>query len=396
MEKQIKDVFLCHASEDKKFIVRPLAEALKKAGISYWLDEAEIRWGGDIFKSINEGLKTSQYVIVVLSKNFLQKKWPQAELSAAMNDELSSEIIKVLPLIVGSNNEKEEILKEISLVKGKLYLSWNGNTDDIVESLKHILQSPDETDAQNEKNYTSKKAVVNGIEMVLACQENDSIQKCEEWIWTKDNSVMIRIPSGKFWRGSELGDGAGNEMPSTQVYLDEYFIDKYPITNRQFAQFIDEYEKNHGKHYETTAELKGYGWECDGKEWIKRSKTWRDYFSPSTLDHPVVHVSVKDATEYSIWASKQLPTEAQWEKAARGNDGSIYPWGDKHPNPNKHAKYLESSRNLTGTVDVFSREYEDGKSPFGCFHMAGNVWEWCQDCYDYSDHLLVFLRRPST
>lgn len=116
MEKQIKDVFLCHASEDKNNVVRPLAEALKKAGISYWLDEAEIRWGCDIFKSINEGLKTSHFVIVVLSKNYLQKKWPQAELSAAMNDELSSEIIKVLPLIVGSNNEKEEILRKISLV----------------------------------------------------------------------------------------------------------------------------------------------------------------------------------------------------------------------------------------------------------------------------------------
>ncbi len=175
MEKQIKDVFLCHASEDKKTVVHPLAEALKKAGISYWLDEAEIHWGCDIFNSINEGLKTSQFVIVVLSKNFLQKKWPQAELSAAMNDELSSETIKVLPLIVGSNNEKEEIMREISLVKGKLYLPWNGNTDDVVESLKHILQSPDETDAQNEKYYTNKKAVINGIEMVLACQENDSI-----------------------------------------------------------------------------------------------------------------------------------------------------------------------------------------------------------------------------
>ena len=394
MEKQIKEVFLCHASEDKNNVVRPLAEALKKAGISYWLDEAEIRWGCDIFKSINEGLKTSQFVIVVLSKNFLQKKWPQTELSAAMNDELSSEIIKVLPLIVGSNSEKEEILREISLVKGKHYLSWNGNTDDIVERLKYILQSSDETDVQKEKNYTSKKTVVNGIKMILACQENDSIQKCEEWIWTKDNSVMIKIPAGKFWRGSELGEGSGNEMPPTQIYLDEYYIDKYPVTNKQFAQFVLEYERVHGCPFVTTAEKNGGVWECVGNEWIRLPKKWSDYHFPDTKEHPVVGVSVEDAEAYCDWNSKRLPSEAEWERAARGDEASIYPWGNERPNPKMHAKYLVAPRERTGTTNVFEDVYREGRSPFGCFHMAGNVWEWCKDYYDFYPKATNLLKNP--
>ena len=383
MKRPIKDVFICHASEDKENVVRPLAEAMIEAGISCWIDEVEVSWGDAVGGKIDSGLRTSRYVIVVLSISFLNKLWAQKEFYAALHDEISSGEIKVLPLIFGSESDKIEIFNKFPLIKDKLYLSWEDGVNTIVRKLQLQLRHSDKADIDNTKPlHSRKKDIVNGVEMVLACQENDSIHRCEEWIWSKDNSVMIKIPCGKFWRGSELGDGAGNEMPLTQVHLDDYFIDKYPITNSQFAQFIDEYERINGRNYKTTAELKGYAWECDGKEWIKRSRTWRDYFSPSTLNHPVIHVSVNDAREYGNWASKQLPTEAQWERAARGDDASMYPWGKEHPIHNRHAKFLTSPRNLTGTVDVFSSEYIEGKSPFGCFHMVGNVWEWCQDYYD--------------
>ena len=81
----MKDVFLCHASEEKPTVIRPLAEALGKAGISYWLDAVEIKWGDSITGRVNEGLKNSRFVVVVLSKAFLNKNWPSFEFNAVLN-----------------------------------------------------------------------------------------------------------------------------------------------------------------------------------------------------------------------------------------------------------------------------------------------------------------------
>ncbi len=77
-----KDIFICHASEDKSDVVEPLVISLEKAGITYWYDEAEIKWGDSITEKVNEGLKISRYVIVVLSESFIQKNWPQRELNS--------------------------------------------------------------------------------------------------------------------------------------------------------------------------------------------------------------------------------------------------------------------------------------------------------------------------
>ena len=152
MEKQIKDVFLCHAHEDKKTVVRPLAEALKKAGISYWLDEAELRWGDGMPKVIlTKGLASSQYVIVILSSHFLkdEKTWPQTEFYTALNEEISSGEVKVLPLLVGSENDKNEILDKYPMIKGKLYLSWDDGAEHIVHKLLQRLQRADKAEIYN-------------------------------------------------------------------------------------------------------------------------------------------------------------------------------------------------------------------------------------------------------
>ena len=83
----MRDVFICHASEDKTTVVRPLTKALTEQGISCWLDEAEIKWGDSITKKVNEGLSISRFVIVILSQAFLSKNWPERELNAALNIE---------------------------------------------------------------------------------------------------------------------------------------------------------------------------------------------------------------------------------------------------------------------------------------------------------------------
>jgi hypothetical protein len=135
MSKSMRDIFICHASEDKDEIVRPMVEAFNQAGISCWYDEAEIQWGDSITQKVNEGLVAARYVIVVFSESFLRKNWPQRELNAMLNIEASTGEVKVLPLLVGSEQEKLQILKQFPLLNDKRYLPWDGDLREIVKAL---------------------------------------------------------------------------------------------------------------------------------------------------------------------------------------------------------------------------------------------------------------------
>jgi TIR domain-containing protein len=137
--KNMNDIFICHASEDKEAVVRPLAKGFQANGISCWIDEAELSWGDSIVQKVNEGLAKSKFVLVVLSPKFLEKPWPQHELNAALNDEASSGEVKVLPLIVGNESERNEILAQLPLLRGKLYLVWEGVPDQVVIELQKRL-----------------------------------------------------------------------------------------------------------------------------------------------------------------------------------------------------------------------------------------------------------------
>jgi hypothetical protein len=133
-----RDVFLSHASEDKSQFVRPLAEALDKARISYWIDEAEIKWGDSITKGLNDGLRKSQYVIVFLSDQFLGKKWPEAELGAALSKENSRGHTVVLPLLT---SDLKDVYDRYPLLQDKMCLQWSEGIPTIVTHLKRLLSA---------------------------------------------------------------------------------------------------------------------------------------------------------------------------------------------------------------------------------------------------------------
>ncbi|MCL5772673.1 MAG: toll/interleukin-1 receptor domain-containing protein [Actinobacteria bacterium] len=140
MSNMKKDVFICHASEDKINIIRPLIEGFDKNKISYWFDEADIKWGDSLTGKVNEGLRISKYVLVVLSPNFILKPWPEREFYAALNMESSSGEVKVLPLLVGSEKEKKEILERYPLINDKKYLPWDLSIDNILSELLSRLE----------------------------------------------------------------------------------------------------------------------------------------------------------------------------------------------------------------------------------------------------------------
>jgi ribose/xylose/arabinose/galactoside ABC-type transport system permease subunit/formylglycine-generating enzyme required for sulfatase activity len=167
--------------------------------------------------------------------------------------------------------------------------------------------------------------------------------------------IMIEIPAGPFTMGSDTG--AEDEAPAHEVDLPAFEIDKFEVTNADFAQFVE------ATGYQTDAE----------KE--ERTRSWRDA-AEGKDNHPVVFVSWNDAVAYCEWAGKRLPTEAEWEKAARGTDERVYPWGNEWDACKANAK----DTGLRGTAAVGS--FGAGASPYGVEDMAGNVWEWTADWYE--------------
>jgi formylglycine-generating enzyme required for sulfatase activity len=168
--------------------------------------------------------------------------------------------------------------------------------------------------------------------------------------------TQIHIPAGTFTMGGLDVYRQNDEQPPHEVTLDSFWIDQVEVTNGMYNLCVQ-------------ADV------CRPPRDI-RSDNREEYFgNPEFQDYPVVHVAWFDADAYCTWAGRRLPTEAEWERAARGDDKRNYPWGDELPNI-----YNSNSLNVVGdTTRVGS--YAEGASPFGVLDMTGNVWEWVADRY---------------
>lgn len=203
------------------------------------------------------------------------------------------------------------------------------------------------------------------------------------YVWNKDNSSMVYVPKGDFLMGNSRGDV--DERPLRKVYLAAYYIDRYELRRSQYLKFC---------------EVTGYQ--------VPNLPQWK-----TAPQHPVVNVSWEDANNYAKWAQKRLPTEAEWEKAARGGfkipdwkaqKSSVpmilnphprrsYPWGDQLPNAGGsfRCNYVAHDRwkrrgddGYVHTAPV--KSFRQGESPYRCINMAGNVWEWCSDSYQLNNN----------
>jgi formylglycine-generating enzyme required for sulfatase activity len=202
-----------------------------------------------------------------------------------------------------------------------------------------------------------------------------------------DGAEMVLVPAGEFTMGGE--DGEDDEKPVHQVYLDAFWIDKTEVTNARFEKFVA------ATNYRTDAEKAGTGWvytesgwgEVEGADW--RHPSGPDSDIADKANHPVVQVSWNDAKAYCEWAGARLPTEAEWEKAARGTDGRTYPWGNEWD-----AEKVNSWEQGPGTTTAVG-SYPAGASPYGALDMAGNVYEWAADWYDEGYYTSSPERNPT-
>lgn len=350
-------------SEPHRAWVRKLATRLRESGIDAILDQFHCAPGMDLTKFMEKSVREADFVLLVCTPNFSKKAdagaggvgYEKMIVTGEMLTGIARET-KFVPLL--REGDAKESLP--SYLKSRLFIDFCEDAffeNRLRELLSHLYSEPlyplppigskppsitKQSPERTESSEIKKKA--GGIQ--------NFIQPPME--------AMVEIPVGEF------------------IFQDDkakikkaFMIDVYPVTNSQFRKFI---EAGGYKNFKL--------WSEEGQAWIQESraavpKYW-DIEKWNREEYPVVGVSFFEAEAYAKWSGKRLPTEIEWERAARGKDGQRYPWGKEFDL--KRCNTKESG--ILGTNSV--TRYPKGVSLAGCYDMAGNIWEWCQDWYSES------------
>ena len=412
-------VFLCHASKDKP-AVRQLAQRLHAVGVAPWLDTDDLLPGQRRQIAIPNAVRDTDVVLVCLSR-YAVTKTGYEELAFALNvaAQQPEEAIYLIPLRLENCTAPEQLRDRQGV---DLF------AEDGFQRLLRALQvhaaevgalppaSAAPTSPQPEAPKQRKAPAVqprppietptappvvkpaNGAPVlrqrtawkppwryVAGVLLTGVVVSLLAFIWVSRETIipfftptprplvpeMLAVPAGPFLMGSSDTDtqAASNEKPQHLLTLPDYWIGKTEVTNAQFRPFVD------GDGYTDPAYWTAAGWAWQQENKITQPAYWNDA-QWNGADYPVVGVSWFEAVAYCRWLSKQtgiefrLPSEAEWEKAARGTEGWIYPWGNTWDT--KLANSSEAGLNLTTPVGT----YPTGVSPYGALDMAGNVWEW--------------------
>ena len=346
-----RQVFISHAHQDAPFAQR-LAGDLRARGFPVWISPNSIRIGEDWPDAIDRGLDESGVIVVVLTPDALTSYWVRKETSTAR--------------LLAGRGLVEFILLDVAECEPPS--SWNTYQFAFFRSgyergLNELL-----------RRLAGEDPLPNPLP-----KDEGTRPLPDRRIHAKTGIELIRIPAGPFLYGSADSDELawGDEKPQRTVNLPEYWIGRAPVTNDQFGRFVK------ATGHQTTAEItgQGRGWTGSTWDWIAGAD-WRHPRGPESSiegkdDHPVVHASWDDAKAFCDWAGLTLPTEEQWEKAARGADGRIWPWGNEPPT----VEHCNFNANVGDTTPV-GQYSPKGDSPYGCVDMAGNVWEWTASWYD--------------
>jgi formylglycine-generating enzyme required for sulfatase activity len=393
-------VFISYSRKDLSFVDK-LAADLKNAGVDVWYDVSGIGGGSRWRSEIENALRNSQYVIVVLSPDAITSEWVEREFLFASN--LKRKIIPLmyrsceLPLnyldlnyidVQGENYQREfpdllkalvvdvtkltlpatrvkglrPALKNIAMVVGVLVILiaafWVISYTGILSSLPFEL-TPTSTELPMEDYSLPSTINSGGAEMSLIPAEN----------FTMGVNVENALKECKKHRSDCQERWFEDESPSRVIYMEAFYIDRYEITNALYR----------------VCEQAG---ECDPPTQVSSSSRTSYYHDPQFDNYPVIYVNWDMADTYCRWRGASLPSEAQWEKAARGPGGWTYPWGDQFDS--SRVNFCDINCASSGSNRDYDDGYKDtapvdsyyeGTSLYVVYNMSGNVWEWVDNWY---------------
>ena len=330
-------IFISYSRKDQTY-ARKLADDLRKRGFEPWMDD-RIDFGDRWWQTIDRQIRTCAAFVVVMTPDSERSEWVEREVQLALREEKP-----ILPLrLLGPGFSLLITKQHVDVAGERLPPADFYETLGQVASARRVSEPKPAPPARMAPHLAGPPVVE--PEVVRAPGMEPSLPFELE---------MILIPAGEFLMGSDPQkdkDAQDDEQPQHTLYLPDYYIAKKPVTNAQYAEFARD------------ARL------------VDLPDHW-DELPLDKLDHPVVYVTWHDAVAYCNWladvTSKPycLPSEAEWEKAARGTDGRIYPWGNRwYP---ERCKTYEGDEYYTTPVGAYPR----GASPYGLLDMAGNLWEW--------------------
>ena len=400
-------VFLCHSSQDKP-VVRELYEKLLAEGwIDPWLDQEKILPGQDWDLEIEKAVETSDLILVCLSNQSVSKEgYLQKELRMVLDVTMNMPegAIFLIPLKLEACEAPRRIrtwqwvdyfpASARPSAYTRLLASLKLRAEKVGVLVSRSTSKPVDPPISRPEpvrlDPPSKKEPAPAPELDLYIPPEyagaDFVPPPAKLpTWHFGGMEFVKVPHGEFLMGStdKDKDAYDDEKPQHTVNIPyDFLVGRFPVANSLFRTFVKQ------TSYKTKAETNGFGWVWEGK-WVKTTgASWLHPRGPESEiagleNHPVVQVIWKDAQAFCDWLNREhgstlprglffrLPTEAEWEKAARGTDGRIYPWGNDFD-----SSKCNSNENGLGRTTPLGLYSPHGDSPFGCADVAGNVWEW--------------------
>jgi formylglycine-generating enzyme required for sulfatase activity len=333
-------IFLSYASQDIES-AKAIYLALRDQGHRVFFDRAELPAGDEYHNRIRAAIEKSRLFLFLISPNAVDAgSYTLTELDIA--DKAGS---KILPVMI----EKTPIESLPASIKGITFLQPDGSLPAAVAAEVHRIAS-----SLRRKHIKQSLAAFVLVGIVAGVIFYALRMRSRTEIVGRDGAPAAVIPTGTFIMGDD------EESPRREIFVDAFYLDRYEVTVARYAAFM----KDTGN--------------------LKPPDEWETVDLKNGGDLPVVGVNWQDASGYCHWAGKRLPTEAEWEKAARGNDERKYPWGNDPPTAERarYGKPYENPVYRDGVARVGS--HANDRSPFGIFDLAGNVTEWVADWFSES------------
>ncbi len=360
------DIFLSYASEDRERITL-LVKAMESLGWSIWWDQ-RIPTGREFDEFIDEQLGASKSVVVVWSQQSIKKRWVKAEAAEGLGRNV------LFPVMI----DDVRIPLEFRRLQAAKLIHWQGDENNeqwhmLVEDLSKVLGAPTSSPIiqkkYQKKETISLKETSSGTKSrsgSLGISKSTSMGYARSVSGRQKSEFpkgMVLMPKGPFLYGE---DRFREDLPY------DYYISIHLVTNNKYKDFML------ANGYGSKEFWSEQGWIWKQRNQVNQPEYWTDT-KWNRADYPIIGVSYFEAEAYATWVGKRLPTEKEREKAARGVDGSEYPWGDVFDKTKCNSE--ESGIDAITPVTKFAK----GISPFGCYDMAGNVWEWCASRYHQSN-----------